>query len=196
MRYRRRASDAARTRPPRAASSPRAAPPAPLRYDIGDPTDVKQTAGAKLNADGTFNMDNVPEEMKAILADIEAKKAKAAGGGGRVSVQVPAGAPPPPPGAPPPPPGPPPDAGMDEAAAARRAQRTETNAMKHRDSAAMDTMLLINEKDEEISKLQQARDARAIRPMFGALLRPSLTPRPLCPSRRRRARRPTPRSRG
>ena len=31
-----------------------------LRYDIGDPTDVKQTAGAKLNADGTFNMDNVP----------------------------------------------------------------------------------------------------------------------------------------
>jgi serine/threonine protein kinase len=61
-------------------------------YDIGDPTDVKQTAGAKLNADGTFNMDNVPEEMKAILADIEAKKAKAAGGGGRVSVQVPAGA--------------------------------------------------------------------------------------------------------
>ena len=98
VRYRRRASDAQRTHTRHAASSsPRAAPPAPLRYDIGDPTDVKQTAGAKLNADGTFNMDNVPEEMKAILADIEAKKAKAAGGGGRVSVQVPAGAPPPPP---------------------------------------------------------------------------------------------------
>ena len=119
-------------------------------------------------------MDNVPEEMKAILADIEAKKAKAAGGGGRVSVQVPAGAPPPPPGAPPPP-GPPPDAGMDEAAAARRAQRTETNAMKHRDSAAMDTMLLINEKDEEISKLQQARDIRA--PPSGPCSAPFCGPR-------------------
>ena len=120
------------------------------------------------------SLKDVPEEMKAILADIEAKKAKAAGGGGRVSVQVPAGAPPPPPGAPPPPPGPPPDAGMDEAAAARRAQRTETNAMKHRDSAAMDTMLLINEKDEEISKLQQARDIRA---PFGPCLAPFCGPR-------------------
>ena len=167
----------AHTHPPRRLPphpAPRA--PAPLRYDIGDPTDVKQTAGAKLNADGTFNMDNGSRgdegDPRRHRGEDEARGRR--GGGGRVSVQVPAGArrrrarrrrrrrarrPTP---------------VWTRRRAARRAQRTETNAMKHRDSAAMDTMLLINEKDEEI--LEAAAGAR-----YGAFSHPAHVRRPSAP---------------
>ena len=43
--------------------------------EISPPTDMKQTGGVKLGADGKFEMDGVPEEMRAMLAEIEKEKA-------------------------------------------------------------------------------------------------------------------------
>ena len=82
--------------------------------EISPPTNMQQQGGVKLGADGAFQMDNVPEEMRAILADIQKKKAEAeaeakgapgggGGGGSRASVTITGHAPPPPPVAPPPP---------------------------------------------------------------------------------------------
>ena len=81
--------------------------------EISPPTNMQQQGGVKLGADGAFQMDNVPEEMRAILADIQKKKAEAeeakgaagggGGGGSRASISVAGHAPPPPPDAPPPP---------------------------------------------------------------------------------------------
>lgn len=81
--------------------------------EISPPTDMQQQGGVTLGADGTFQMNNVPEEMRAILADIQKKKAEAeeakgaagggGGGGSRASISVAGHAPPPPPDAPPPP---------------------------------------------------------------------------------------------
>ena len=82
--------------------------------EISPPTNMQQQGGVKLGADGAFQMENVPEEMRAILADIQKKKAEAeakgAGGGGggggggargSINLGVMGHAPPPPP--PPPP---------------------------------------------------------------------------------------------
>jgi len=45
--------------------------------EISPPTDTKKDGGVKLGADGKFQMDNVPPEMRAMLEEIErAKKAK------------------------------------------------------------------------------------------------------------------------
>ncbi|EOD17267.1 hypothetical protein EMIHUDRAFT_458996 [Emiliania huxleyi CCMP1516] len=43
--------------------------------EISPPTDMQQLGGVKVSADGTFEMENVPPEMAAILADIAKKKA-------------------------------------------------------------------------------------------------------------------------
>jgi len=39
--------------------------------EISAPTATRKTGGATVGADGSFVMDNVPEEMRAVLADIE-----------------------------------------------------------------------------------------------------------------------------
>ena len=46
--------------------------------EISPPTNMQQQGGVKLGADGAFQMENVPEEMRAILADIQKKQEDAA----------------------------------------------------------------------------------------------------------------------
>jgi len=149
--------------------------------EISPPTNMQQQGGVKLGADGAFQMENVPEEMRAILADIQKKKAeaeaKAAGGAGAradssaTNLGVGGHAPPPPP--PPPdtgmPPSPPPNlprhsswvggAGAQETAgdAAQHRLQTENIAtMQHAEtSEAMDTLLLFSAKEQEVSELQE-----------------------------------------
>ena len=50
--------------------------------EISPPTDMQQLGGVKVSADGTFEMENVPPEMAAILADIAKKKAASSGRSG------------------------------------------------------------------------------------------------------------------
>jgi len=145
--------------------------------EISPPSDMKKDAGVKVDANGKFQMDNVPPEMKAMLEEIErAKAAKEAATSGSVN---PEGQPPPPPletrlssgpppppgggGAPPPPPGPPPENAMSGTAAAHMQVLTTENEAKlaTRSSETMDTLLLMSQKDSEIMTLrEQLQDAR------------------------------------
>jgi len=42
--------------------------------EISPPTNMQQQSGVKVSEDGTFQMDNVPKEMRAVLADIQKMK--------------------------------------------------------------------------------------------------------------------------
>jgi len=145
--------------------------------EISPPTNMQQQGGVKLGADGAFQMENVPEEMRAILADIQKKKAEAEArqppppARGSVNLGVMGHAPPPPPPPPDmnplsmgpasPPPrqsswvggaGPGPSAGD---AAQHRLQTENIATMQHAEtSEAMDTLLLFSQKEQEVSELQ------------------------------------------
>lgn len=161
--------------------------------EISPPTNMQQQGGVKLGADGEFQMENVPEEMRAILADIQKKKAEAeakaagggagggGGGGARASTNlgVMGHAPPPPP--PPPdmgalsmgptsPPAPPrqsswvaaPDRPSEGDAAQHRMLTENVATMQHGErDEAMDTLLLVQEKEQEVSELQAKVAAQA-----------------------------------
>ena len=161
--------------------------------EISPPTNMQQQGGVKLGADGEFQMENVPEEMRAILADIQKKKAEAeakaagggagggGGGGARASTNlgVMGHAPPPPP--PPPdmgalsmgptsPPAPPrqsswvaaPDRPSEGDAAQHRLLTENVATMQHGErDEAMDTLLLVQEKEQEVSELQAKVAAQA-----------------------------------
>ena len=128
--------------------------------EISPPTDMQHAGGVKVGKDGQFEMENVPAEMRAILEDIQKKKAtestrESARGGSTAEIDVAAAAAPPkPPG---PPPGPPPDD------AATRRQSIEKNAIERHasQSGVMDTLLAMNEKDSEIARLQEVETAQA-----------------------------------
>ena len=180
--------------------------------EISPPTNMQQQGGVKLGADGAFQMENVPEEMRAILADIQKKKAeaeaKAAGGAGAradssaTNLGVGGHAPPPPP---PPdtgmPPSPPPNlprhsswvggAGAQETAgdAAQHRLQTENIAtMQHAEtSEAMDTLLLFSAKEQEVSELQekvasQVDEIEALTAQVAALRAGASLPPPLPPA--------------
>ena len=180
--------------------------------EISPPTNMQQQGGVKLGADGAFQMENVPEEMRAILADIQKKKAeaeaKAAGGAGAradssaTNLGVGGHAPPPPP---PPdtgmPPSPPPNlprhsswvggAGAQETAgdAAQHRLQTENIAtMQHAEtSEAMDTLLLFSAKEQEVSELQekvasQVDEIEALTAQVVALRAGASLPPPLPPA--------------
>lgn len=139
--------------------------------EISPPTNMQQQGGVKLGADGAFQMDNVPEEMRAILADIQKKKEDAARASkpvedDKIAVGGPAAAaakpPPPPPlpggpSQPPPPMGPPPDAGAAHTRLVTEGQAT----LQHRNSEAMDTLLLFGQKEQETRELQEKVAAQA-----------------------------------
>ena len=127
--------------------------------EISPPSDMRQQAGVKLGADGKFQMDNVPEEMRKMLEEIE--RAKSAKEGASVAaIKVAASAPPPPSGpppptmGPPPPPGgggapPPPSGPPPETVEAQMQRLTTENEAKlaTRSSETMDTLLLMSAKD-------------------------------------------------
>jgi len=119
--------------------------------EISPPSNMQQQGGVKIGTDGKFQMDNVSEEMRAILEDIERKKQGAAGG---ASNSVTAGGL----GAPPPPPPPPPPGGGTPSIASPEMQRlaVQTEAeIRHRSASdTMDTLLLMGEKDTEIAQLR------------------------------------------
>jgi len=133
--------------------------------EISPPTNMQQQGGVKLGADGAFQMENVPEEMRAILADIQKKKEAEARASeaptsatARLSLNLGAHAPPPPP----------PGSGSlppreSEAGAAQHRLVTENTAtMQHADtSEAMDTLVLFSQKEREVSELQQKVTSQA-----------------------------------
>ena len=140
--------------------------------EISPPTNMQQQGGVKLGADGAFQMENVPEEMRAILADIQKKKEDAARNSKPVDDKIavgggaaPAAPPPPPPplpvgvggsSQPPPPMGPPPDAGAAHTRLVTEGQAT----LQHRNSEAMDTLLLFGQKEQETRELQEKMEAQ------------------------------------
>jgi len=179
--------------------------------EISPPSDMQVLGGVKVGADGNFEMENVPPEMKAILDEIARKKAQegysgressaALGAAGpseipppppRAPMQpaAPPGPPPPlpsmPPGGPPPlptthappactpppplpssmsspshatpPPPPPPPPPLPTAGSEAEMHRLTAENLaytKHQTSDAMDTLVLIGEKDAEIAALSE-----------------------------------------
>jgi len=129
--------------------------------EISPPSDMQVLGGVKVGADGNFEMENVPPEMKAILDEIARKKAQEGYSGRESSAALgaagPSEIPPPPPRAPmqpAAPPGPPlPTAGSE--AEMHRLTAENLAYTKHQTSDAMDTLVLIGEKDAEIAALSE-----------------------------------------
>jgi len=149
--------------------------------EISPPTDMQQLGGVKVSADGTFEMENVPPEMAAILADIAKKKAASSGRSGaadaaapplpavaEASVTVSTSAPPPPP--------PPPLVAVEaETASSSETPRTESREAEMtrlateagayyrqggEQNEALETLALLREKDDLIAKLQEKIDSQ------------------------------------
>ena len=126
--------------------------------EISPPTNMQQQGGVKLGVDGAFQMENVPEEMRAILADIQKKKEDEARASGqtdhRASVVLGGHAPPPPP--------PPPlESRASEAGAAQHRLVTENEATMRRGNSDMDTLVLFSQKEQEVAELQEKVGAQA-----------------------------------
>jgi len=116
------------------------------QMEISPPTNMQQQGGVKIGSDGKFQMDNVSEEMRAILEDIERKKQASSRGSAAPSANLGMPPPPPPPGAPPP----------SESAEMQRLQTQTEAEIRHRTaSETMDTLLLMGEKDNEIAQLRE-----------------------------------------
>ena len=145
--------------------------------EISPPSNMQQQGGVKLDANGNFQMDNVSDEMKAILEDIQKKKAAASARAPSTPALPSAGmqhghAPPPPP------PGPPPPEGGEITSPEMQRLTTQKEAeMRHRSaSETMDTLLLMGEKDNEINSLREKLQVH--RPAFPSPPSPTIPPSP------------------
>jgi len=152
--------------------------------EISPPTDMQKVGGVRVGEDGTFQMDNAPPEMKAILEEIQRQKAAGASartsgldesssgkpppypltspapGAGRGRGQPPVSSGPPPLPAARPPGGPPPLPTTNDAASSEMYRlNAEQDAFYRTGGAnasdAMDTLVLLQQKDEEIQQLSQ-----------------------------------------
>ncbi|EOD18265.1 hypothetical protein EMIHUDRAFT_461387 [Emiliania huxleyi CCMP1516] len=131
--------------------------------EISPPTDMQQLGGVKVSADGTFEMENVPPEMAAILADIAKKKAASSGRSGAADAAAP-----------------PLPAVAEASVTAETASSSETPRTESREAEmtrlateagayyrqggeqneALETLALLREKDDLIAKLQEKIDSQ------------------------------------